>query len=216
MEKEFRAEPDGQMYFWSDIPTVIKDKEASGLYDIPSDDGGRFTLNMQKHSAAWGDVFIKMQDEHIDGNDWIYLPTVRLRSSVGGGMNPFITEAFGSILSYFSRGMQVLSETEKQRRERINPNSRFVVKKGEKDEPKISIIGIQDDDGNLKFIDIFLQQNGDVKLKVREQIQTRLEGTREESAGEMLFKTKENGGKNPFVNSTLTKLAERIAKAKRD
>ena len=204
-------ERDGQMFFWRDIPSVAKEKDSISLHNIFPDDNGRFALGIHTNIAAYGDIFITMQA--IPGKGFIYLPAIRLRSYGGGGDNPFITEGFGSILSYFSNGMQEsfkTEETEPRRGERLISNSEIAVTRNQ-GESRLSIVGIQDDDRDSSFLDISVLETGDVRLRVRHK-----ESGEKEAMGEMLFKTRKNGGKAPFIAATLTRLAERIAKAKQN
>lgn len=215
MERRPNIEPNGQMYFWSDLPTIQRTEGSTSLYNIHSDDGNRLDLELQMLSVVYGDIFVSMGDKIPDDN-WQHFKSIRLRSLVGGGLNPFITESFVSILSYYNNGLQEFPTTEKQTRERINSNSQIIVKRDEKEEPRLSIVGIQDDDGDSWFLDILVLQNGDVKLRVREEPDSNYPDEQIDGAvGEMLFKTKENGGKNPFIATALTRLAEKIANAKR-
>ena len=148
----------------------------------------------------------------IPGTGFVYLPAIRLRSYVGGGNNPFITEGFESIINYFANGMRkpLRTEwTEPKKGERLNSNSQIEVNRNQA-ASSLDVIGIQDDDGDSSFIDISVL-DGDVRLRVRHK-----ESEENEATGEMLFKTREHGGKTPFIASALAKLAERIANAKKN
>jgi hypothetical protein len=201
-------ERDGQMFFWRDIiPTVARDKESLSVHQIPADEG-HFQLNIATMTAAFGDMFITLVGTKSDRH-FTYLRGIRLRSLVGGGLNPFITEGFGSILGYFARGMREIPEIEPEWRERLNPAAGIEVKRGmKKDEPRLSIISIPDDDANPDFVDIFILRGGDVKLRMRHKEPY----SKKEIVGEMLFKTSEHGGRTPFVATALTRLAEKISK----
>jgi hypothetical protein len=202
-------EENGQMFFWRSLPTVRREKESVSLLNIFPDDKGQFALGIHTVAAASGDIWLTMQQEFSPEDDFVYLPTIRLRSGIGGGNNPFITEGFGSILSYFANGMRESfeEETKPRKGERLNSNSQVEVNRNQA-ASRLDVIGIQDDDGNPSFLDISVLKTGDVKLRVRHR-----ESGEKEARGEMLFKTREHGGKNPFIAARLTQLAEEIAAA---
>lgn len=212
MRTELNAKPNGQLFFWNDLATLERDESSTSLYNIPSDNNGRFTLDLGTLAEITGDIIITMRDKIVDDN-WAYVKGVRLRGEIGGGFNPFITDGFMSILGNFGKAEFEFDNNQTHQRDRINSNSNIDVVKGE--EPKLSVIGIQDDDGEDGFIDIFLLNNGDVILRLRNEESVTKAGEIQRVVGEMLFKTKDNGGKNPIIAETLTKLADRIAGAKR-
>lgn len=212
MRNELNVEPNGQLFFWNDLATLERDESSTSLYNIPSDDNSRFTLGLGTHTGITGDIVITMRDKIVDDN-WTYIKGVRLRGYIGGGFNPFITDEFMSILRNLEKAEFEFDNNQTHERDKINPNSNIEVIK--KEEPKLSVIGIQDDDGEDGFIDIFLLNNGDVILRLRNERSVTKTGKNQRSVGEMLFKTKENGGKNPIIAETLTKIANRIARAKR-
>jgi hypothetical protein len=101
-------------------------------------------------------------------------------------------------------------ETKPRKGERLNSNSQITVTRNQ-EESRLDVMGIQDDDEDPNFLDISVLKTGDVRLRVRHR-----ESNEKEAMGEMLFKTREHGGKSPFIATTLTRLAERIAKAKQN
>jgi len=165
-----------QMEFGLDTVKVFRAESVVRVSNIQSDSDSGYSLGLYNNSAAAGDIFVFMEKKIQDGNI-PYLPSLRLRSLFGGGFNPFITEGFGSILYYFNLSMREdLLFKEGKRKERLNSNTAIKIEKGVKE--KLTILGIQDDDGNSAFIDIFVLKSGDVRLRIRDE---------KESTGEMLF-----------------------------
>jgi hypothetical protein len=203
-----------QLYFWTNLPRKEHFEEGSILENIHSDGYSNLTLNLETRKAADGDIWIQMKDDP-NGDDWKYLASIRLRSGFGGGMNPFITEGFYSILLNYGQFAPNIPPEQSKSKDRLNSNSAITIKRGSKYQPRLSIIGIEDDEGEPRFIDIFVLQSGDVKLQVRDFTLAEINENNEPMAWQMLFQTKENGGQNPFIAEALTKLAEKIAKAKK-
>lgn len=201
------TETKGQMHFWSESKLERTRPDLS----ITSDDGGRFVLTLEKYPAMDNDVFIKMEDTVTD-DQFTYINTLRLRSYAGGGFNPFITEEFGSIFDYRYGRILAPLPLKTYEQERINSNSLISVKEFSSENIRLEIKNIGDDDGKRIFMDIIVLTNGDVRLEMKEFDEYELDEVR--ARGAMLFKTEEHGGKNPYINEALTKLAEKIARAR--
>lgn len=210
MRKEFYTEENGQMYIWNDLVTKRKDEKATYLHNITSDDDSRFTFSLTTHSGVFGDIFVSMDDE-IQDEGWSYFRPLRLRGLFGGGLNPFITEEFISIMDNIGQPKFKYKEKGRRKKDRINSNSAITVERST--DPKLNVKNIGDDDGEDVSMDIVVQKSGDVLFRLTgKQLVDR---TINNVVGEMLFKTKENDGKNPIMAETLTRIAQRIAKANR-
>lgn len=216
-----------QLDFGFDLPEIQENEFGFGVCNIPSDDDSQFTLgvSLSTYGSALGDVFIEMSAPVTQSNinNEIYLPVMRLRCAFGGGLNPFIAEELSSLPTLFRRFNGHIPEDFKTSitQQRLNPYSSIEVEHGtNKNQPKLAIRNIQDDDEQIveltKFLDIEIANNGNVTLiqrHTRRELKGR-EWSKIEKEGRMFFKTKKNGGKYPLVAEILTRIAERIAKAK--
>lgn len=223
-----KSEQERQLDFGFNLPEIHEDERGIGVHNIPSDDDSQFTLSifLSTYGSALGDVFVQMTDSaapFITGNG-VYLPDMRLRCAFGGGLNPFIAEELSYLPGLFRLYNGHIPENFKlsKARQRLNPLSLIEVEYGmNKNEPKLSIINIQDDDEQrdelTKFMDIEIANNGNVTL-VQRHIRHELDGntwSQVEKEGRMLFKTKRNGGEYPLVAEVFTRIAKQITEASR-
>ncbi len=223
-----KSERERQLDFGFNLPEIHEDKRGIGVHNIPSDDDSQFTLNvfLSTYGSALGDVFVQMSDSatsFITGKR-VDLPDMRLRCAIGGGLNPFIAEELSSLPGLFRYYNGHIPEDFKlsKTRQRLNPHSSIEVEYGmNKNEPKLSIRNIQDDDEQFdeltKFMDIEIANNGNVTLAQRHIRHEPDSNTwlQVEKEGRMLFKTKKNGGEYPLVAEVFTRIAKRIANASR-
>lgn len=169
-----------QLDFEFETPRILSDEQRTELIDVTSDDNSPFLLSLTLHSAAWGDVWIRLQDSRFrtDSDDAIYLPQIRFRSAFGGGLNTFIAEELAQLPDSFynhikiDEGAQFRKEFGiKAEKDRINSNSVLdITRNNDKDGFKIK--GLQDDDEMhdelSKFIDLEVTNDGDVILTQRD------------------------------------------------
>lgn len=184
--------------------------DAGNVNEIPSDAKSPWTLNFEFNE----DAFLQFVDSTAETG--IYFLPIRFRRS---GYGPFfmlaeelsfLPEAF---MSYQGK---IFPNFENQNRAADDPStfSGTEIKVGRKpDESKYIIKGIPHADGgpddNLRFIslDIEITRNGDSILTMHDN--------RRNNHASMEFRTAENGGKYPIMAAVFTRIAERIAKAKR-
>lgn len=177
--------------------------------EIPSDSEYPHRLSIM---SLLDDTAISMED-FPEKN---YIQFMRLRSYAGGGMFPHIPP----ILNWLAYDLethqgQIPPDYEDRQWPKMDGFAAFSaspdysgiqVKVSEKDDkPKYSVVGIPDEDGNDRFLDIEIAQNGDVAVTMRDE-QFNTEGT-------MVFRTEENGGKYPILAAAFTKIAEIIAES---
>lgn len=199
----------------------------------------------------FGLTFLHGYDFHMQmvyPNEGVMVPLngIRFRTQTGGGFFPLIFEEAGiiskSLIDHKGQvppgynGLEDMMRKEATDykieicvlKDNFPVSANVLVRTSKKaNEPKIEIIGIPCDDEDKKAqMDIQIQQNGDVVVKLREIRGSSLrfyqdddkdeEGETEVIEGQMTFKTAENGGRYPIIAFAFTKIAERMLKAKKD
>lgn len=180
-----------------------------GVNKIPDDSNSPSRLNI---GSLIDDVAISMDD--TVGDNFVF--PMRLRSFAGAGMFPHIPPILNHLAYDLEKYQGQIPPDYKSRKwPRMDgvvaftgsPDySEIQIKIGENtNEPKYTVRGIPDEDGNERFLDIEVAQSGEVKIKMRDDY-FKTEGT-------MIFKTVENGGKYPILAEAFTKIAEIIAES---
>lgn len=161
-------------------------------------------------SFEW-DAFMQFNDS----TGKTYLPMMRFRSQAGGGFLPLISEEL-SILprAFMENGGQIVDHGNQNEANNQFPSWLNIdIRVGKTpSESKYIIKGIPDGDANPednnKFLDIEITNEGNAILTMRD--------TRRNNSALMEFKTKENGGRYPIMAAVFTRIAERIAKTKKN
>jgi hypothetical protein len=182
----------------------------SGIYGIPSDTKSPWTMDFiirYDHALQFTDP---------TGETGIAFPAIRFRKS--GGPFRFIAEELSILRDSFEKyGGQIPEYDNRYETENSFPGYvNTTVQVGKKpNEPKYVIKGVPDgdispnnnDDTRFRSIDIEIARNGNAVVTMRD--------TRRNNQASMEFKTAENGGKYPIMAEVFTRIAKRIANAKR-
>ena len=142
----------------------------------------------------------------------IYSPTtrgplfdLRFGTSYGEGAFPGIAEELQNILNTASNPMrQPETQHEPYEPERHGQTTVTAQKGREPGQPQYMVQGIPDDESYkpIGFLDIIVEENGDVTLTHRD--------LKVRTAAQATFKSAQNGGTYPFVAEAFTRIAQSI------
>ena len=152
---------------------VFETEQGITITDIPSDTNPELKMNI---AFALGDVFMDMKgwpDENRDWKSFILIPHMRFRAYAGGG--------FGMDFPYYLSGLpRAFTKNGGQRIMKNDPPSlkphgysevtgAEIGISEDPDKPWIEIVGIVDDDDSeeVKFMDMSVAQDGNVKITMR-------------------------------------------------
>lgn len=186
---------------------VEKNGPVHGVYNIPSDDESPFILSV---FYLTGDAVLGVEDMTMKTGVF-FLNGMRFRTSAGGGDFPLIANELNILMKSFLDHRGKIPPGYKERERFIDtgkPRSTTTIRVGKKpSESKFVITNIpaddQDDGNDTQFMDIEVENNGDVQL-------TRRDTTRNQKAT-MTFKTAKNGGKFPIMAEVFTQIAKGMA-----
>lgn len=180
----------------------------NGIEGIPSDTPSPWKISLLYKY----DIFLQFNDSTAETG--IYLPGIRFRRS-GCGHFFLIAEELSFLPEAFMNYQGKISPDFENQTRTIDDPSTFAgteIRVGKKqNESKYVIKGIPDGNANPednnKFLDIEITNEGNAILTMRD--------TRRNNQASMKFKTAENGGRYPIMAAVFTRIAERIANAKR-
>ncbi len=178
--------------------------DATNIDNIPSDIASPWKLSLLDKE----DIFLQFQDSTAE-TDIFFLP-IRFRRSSCGPFFMLAEELSFLPEAFMKHGGQIFPRYENQSRVIDAPSTFFEteVRIGKNhDESKYIIKRIPDGDTDDKSIDIEITRDGNAIVTMHDN--------RRNNQALIEFKTGENGGKYPIMAEVFTRIAKRIANAKK-